>query len=248
MSPVLLVSVENDVALLTLNRPEASNALSEELRQALDRTLDELGARKDVRAIVLTGSGERAFCGGLDRQDLPGLLGRLAAGRPAFDEDLADRLASHSAPVIAAVNGTAMTGGLELLLGCDIVVASRSARFADTHARVGVAPMWGMTQRLPRRIGQGRAKFMSLSGLWVEAPTALTWGLVDELADPDQVLPRALEIARAIAAGDPSITAFSRRLIGLSGDVGLEEGLRLERLEATAVNEAKARQHTGSDT
>jgi len=241
----LLVSIEDGVALLTLNRPASSNALSQSLRRALDQTLTALNDRTEIRVIVVTGSGDRAFCSGLDRDDLPDLLNRLAAGLEAFDVDLAARLARHGKPVIAAVNGTAMTGGLELMLGSDIIVASRTARFADTHARVGVAPMWGMTQRLPRRIGAGRAKLMSLSGFWVSAEQALAWGLVDELAEPDQVVTRALDMARAIAAGDPSVTAFSRRLIDVGSDLVLDAALTLERDEAARVNTTKAMQETG---
>lgn len=116
MSPPLLVTRANGVALLTLNRPQASNALSADLRQALARALREMRERSDIRAVVLTGAGTRAFCAGLDRAELPLVLERIASGKPAFDEDITALLEAHPVPVIAAVNGIAMTGGLELML------------------------------------------------------------------------------------------------------------------------------------
>jgi enoyl-CoA hydratase len=148
-------------AILTLNRPEAMNALSRELLAELRSAVAELEQDPEVRVLILTGAG-RAFCAGLDLKEISTI------GLPAFGEnnefDPVRALARFCGPVIAAVNGVAITGGFELALQCDVILAAQSARFADTHARVGVVPGWGLSQKLSRLIGIYRAKEISLTG------------------------------------------------------------------------------------
>lgn len=201
---VLVIEVDDGVATITLNRPAARNALNAALRAAVPAAIAELDARDDVGAIVLTGA-DPAFCAGLD-------LKELAAG--GGDADLsgtviADRgpFGPRRTPIVGAVNGVAITGGLEYALHCDFLVASERARFADTHTRVGILPGWGLTVLLPEAIGVRRAKQMSLSGNQVDAATALAWGLVNVVVPHEQLLDVARGIARDIAAAPRAATA-----------------------------------------
>jgi enoyl-CoA hydratase len=190
---LLLLDVADDVAVLTLNRPDARNALSLELIALLQRTCAECDARDDVSVMVLTGA-DPAFCGGID-------LKRLAAGTSGAVGLIGDGpFPPHRKPIIGAINGATVTGGLELALACDFLIASERARFADTHARVGVLPGWGLTIELPAAIGLRRAKQMSLTGNYIDAPTALAWGLVNEVVTHELLLARAREIALDVAS------------------------------------------------
>src|SRR5262249_22598137 len=158
----------------------AMNALSKALRAALHQGLQELEADPAIRAIVLTGAGERAFTAGLDLKELgsdPDGMTAANAPDPALNP-VAAVLACRK-PVVGAINGAAITGGFELALACDVLICSSAARFADTHARVGIAPGWGLSQRLSRLIGPYRAKQLSLTGNFLDARTAEAWGLVN---------------------------------------------------------------------
>jgi enoyl-CoA hydratase len=234
MSDTLSIARDGAVAIMTMNRPEAMNALSLELRIALAQAFRALGADDTVRAIVLTGAGRRAFTAGIDLKEAGAGTGA------AFDEthnlpenDPVAALTGCGKPVIGAINGVAITGGFELALACDILIASSAARFADTHVKVRVMPGWGLSQRLPRRIGVSRAKQMSLTGAFVDAGTALAWGLVNEVVAPDRLLTRALEIGQAIAAHDPAMVARYRAAI--------DDGLALPFGAALALEAARAR-------
>lgn len=235
MTGLVLVRVSDQVAVVTLNRPEAMNALSRALRAEFNAVLRSCEANPGVRAIVLTGAGDRAFTAGLDRNDLPGEMADVARDAPtSIATDPALAVARCRVPVVAAVNGVAMTGGLELLVACDFAVASETARFADTHARLGLVSMWGLSQRLPRRIGEARARQMSLTGEFVDAPRALAWGLINELVPSARLLDRAVEIARMIASSSRQAVTTARRLIDESRNMTLEEGLAFEQREARA--------------
>ena len=193
--PELLVERNGASVLVTLNRPAVRNALTSTLIRALSAEMQALDAQESVAAIVLTGSA-RAFCAGLDLAELAATGGNLdleGSGRPWPE---------LSTPVVAAVNGPAITGGLELVLHADIVIASTKARFADTHCRVGVMPGWGMSVLLPQAIGQRRANEMSLTGNQISADQALSWGLVNHVVEEDELLPTALRLADDIASAD----------------------------------------------
>jgi enoyl-CoA hydratase len=200
---LVLVEVADQVATVTLNRPGARNALNRELRRVLRREMTALDERDDVAAIVLTGA-DPAFCAGLD-------LKELAAGGDALRETGATGegargergpLPEMTTPVIGAVNGVAITGGFELALACDFLVASEHARFADTHARVGIMPGWGLTVLLPEAVGFRRAKELSTTGNFLDAATALTWGLVNHVVAHDELLPLARRLASDVAGVD----------------------------------------------
>ena len=193
---VVLVDVSQGVATITLNRPDARNALNPELAAAFPTAVAECDQRDDVVAIILTGA-DPAFCAGFDLRELSA---RERGSEPGAPPPYRAALPPHRTPVIGAINGAAVTGGLEIALACDFLIASTKARFADTHARVGVLPGWGLTVMLPEAIGIRRAKQLSLSGAFLDARTALDWGLVNEVVEHDQLLPRAREIALQIAA------------------------------------------------
>jgi len=195
-NPVVLVDVTDGVATITLNRPDARNALNPELAAAFPTAVAECDTRDDVLAIILTGA-DPAFCAGFDLRELST---RERGSEPGAPPPYRAALPPHRTPVIGAINGAAVTGGFEIALACDFLIASTRARFADTHARVGVLPGWGLTVMLPEAIGIRRAKQLSLSGAFLDARTALDWGLVNEVVEHEQLLPRAREIALQIAA------------------------------------------------
>jgi enoyl-CoA hydratase len=208
-TPVVRSEFAEGVAIVVLDRPEARNALNSELLKALPRALIEADEDERVRAIVLTGS-DPAFCAGLDLKELGSTGNNLGGGDP---DSGAERITSApwpvmTKPVIGAVNGPAVTGGLELALHCDFLVASDRARFADTHARVGVMPGWGLTVLLPQAIGLRRAKEMSLTGNYVGAEEALALGLVNHVVPHADLVPSAVGLARDVASNDPEGVAI----------------------------------------
>lgn len=231
--PVLLTSVEDRIVTLTLNRPERLNALSRALREALAEAFGRLRDDADCGVIVLTGAG-RAFCAGLDLKEL--------ASQPADDTaravsgtDLVAAMEQCGKPIIGAINGFAITGGFELALACDILVASTEAKFADTHARVGIMPGWGLSQKLSRLIGIYRAKELSLTGNFLDAHTAASWGLVNRVVQPAELLPTCYALARDILSSDPELVRNYKRLI--------DDGFGLPYAEARALESQRAREH-----
>ena len=232
----LPLTVEHDgaVALVTLDRPHAMNALSGELRNALRDTFMALSNDDSVRAIVLTGAGERAFCAGLDLKE----LGQDAAVLAFEDEDFnpVKHIAGNAKPVIGAVNGVAVTGGFELALACDILIASTNARFADTHSRVGLLPSWGLSQILQRTVGPFRARDLSLTARFLDAQTACAWGLVSEVVPLDRLVSRAMEIAQQVAESDPAALQPLRQVINSGGAMSLSEALAFEEETARDYN------------
>jgi enoyl-CoA hydratase len=226
MDDILLTEVRDGVATVTLNRPRQMNALSAELRRRFAETLAGLGQEDAVAAVNITGSGEKAFTAGVDLKELE--TAPLTAEELGPDSEINRAFRALGKPTIAAVNGFAITGGLELAINCDILVASTNARFADTHARVGIVPGWGMSQLLPRIIGPVRARYMSYTGNFVDAATARAWGLVLDVLPPEELLPFCRKLGAEIASCDRATLADIRRAIdgGLGGT--LEAGLALE--------------------
>lgn len=222
-APLLLSHPHEGVALITLNRPQALNALSTALREALVRALHMLAGDAGTRAVVLTGAG-RAFCAGLDLKELG--QGGLPPAGPHNDPVAA--LHAMPQPVIGAINGAAITGGLELALACDVLLASSAARLADTHVRIGILPGWGLSQKLSRLVGRSRAMEMSMSGNFVDAATAERWGLVNRVLEPDALLPAALALAQDIASADPAMVSAYKRVIDEGHRLPLGQALALE--------------------
>src|ERR1700742_105666 len=194
--PLVLVADHGPVRVLTLNRPQARNALSRDLIKAAYAALTEADADEAVRAVVLTGS-DPAFCAGVDLKEAQ------RDGLKYFEEFRSQSciaaVAKMRTPIIGAINGATFTGGLEMALSCDFVVASERAVFADTHSRVGILPGGGMTARLPHVVGQAMARRLSMTGEVVDAARAERIGLITEVVPHDRLLPRAVELAGQIA-------------------------------------------------
>jgi enoyl-CoA hydratase len=188
----LLIETQDRVRTLTLNRPQSRNALSAELRRRFYAALGEAQADDDVDVVIVTGA-DPVFCAGLDLKEL---------GNTTELPDISPKWPPMSKPVIGAINGAAVTGGLEIALYCDILIASEQARFADTHARVGLLPTWGLSVRLPQKVGVGMARRMSLTGDYLSAEEALRTGLVTEVVPHDELLAAARRMAASIVGNN----------------------------------------------
>lgn len=219
-------------AIVTLNRPQAANALSRELRAAFADAFVALEADPDVRVVILTGAG-KAFCAGLDLKEISqsseSFSGPVAA-------DPAAAMSAFSGPIIGAINGAAVTGGFEVALACDVLIASSNARFADTHARVGVMPGWGLSQRLSRAIGIYRAREMSFSGNYVSAEQAAAWGFVNRVVAPDDLLPQARALAADMLTTLPHMLVAMKKVINDGFGMTFADGMKHERAVATEAN------------
>ncbi len=219
------------VALLTLNRPEAKNALNLELRQALAEAAGRLAGDPGVRVVVVTG-GPEVFAAGADV--------RLLADKSARDvkelalEQYWQAVTALPQPVIAAVNGYALGGGCELALMADLLIAGEDAQFGLPEVRLGIMPGAGGTQRLIRAVGKARAARLTLTGEIIDAATAEAWGLLSWRVE-GEALPRALEIAAKLAKGAPLAQAAIKRSLVQGADLPLEEGLALERAAFQAL-------------
>ncbi len=239
MTDLVLTEITDGVATVTLNRPEAMNALSKALRHRLFEVMTALDADDSVRAVVLTGAGTRAFTAGLDLKELGSQEGALgAANAEGADENPVKAIEVCRKPVVGAINGVAITGGFEVALACDILIASTNARFADTHARVGIVPGWGLSQKLSRMIGISRAKELSFTGNFLDADTAERWGLVNRVVEPDSLLAEARRIAGDIASIDPGFIAAYKSLINEGYAASFGDGLALEHARSSAANSA----------
>ena len=249
--PIILVSRDGAVATVTLNRPDALNALSRALRSEIVRVFTELKEDPEIRAVVLTGAG-RAFTAGVDLKEAGQTGFALGVDEDAKSIDLARAMMAYPWPIIGAINGFAITGGFELALLCDVLLASETAKFADTHARVGIMPGWGLSQRLPRLIGISRAKELSLSGNFIDAVTAERWGLVNRVYKPEELVPAAQKLAADMAGCDPVLLKGYKKMIddgfGLTFAEGLKEEVRRSAAHAASVTadavEAARRQVT----
>jgi enoyl-CoA hydratase len=201
---VVLIDLTDRVATITLNRPDQRNALNRYVRKALPAAITQCDADDDVDVMILTGA-DPAFCAGVDLKEFGSGevqqgegFAEVGDGRTSFR----GALPPHTKPLIGAINGVAVTGGFEVALNCDFLIASDRARFSDTHARVGVMPGWGLTVLLAQRIGIARAKQMSVTGNYVDARTAYEWGLVNEVVAHDELLPYCRKLAADIVSND----------------------------------------------
>lgn len=205
MTDVVLLDVSDRIATITLNRPEARNALSSELLRRLPEVMTEAEGRDDVDVLILTGA-DPAFTAGLDLKELGSSGGNLGPRGTASREERPAGPRSPfpplTKPLIGAINGVAITGGLELALNCDFLVASERARFGDTHSRVGVMPGWGLTVLLAQAIGVRRAREMSFTGNFLTADEAFHFGLVNHVVAHEELLPFCRRLAADICGND----------------------------------------------
>ena len=219
--------VADAVATITLNRPEVRNAINTSMRKGLWAAIDRAEADDDVAVTILTGT-DPAFCAGLDLRE----LGSRPA-EPVEDPSVGSRgsvrpFPDHAKPLIGAVNGPAITGGFELALNCDFLIASERAVFADTHARVGVMPGWGLSVLLADAVGVRRAREISLSGNFVSASEALTWGLVNRVVPHSELLETVGRLAADIAGNDPRGVSRMLATYREQEDTALADGWRIE--------------------
>ncbi|MDY7100278.1 MAG: enoyl-CoA hydratase [Actinomycetota bacterium] len=230
---VVLVEVADRVGTVTLNRPEARNALSSEVLRRLPLVMADLDANDDVDVVVLTGA-DPAFCAGLDLKELGSTGSNLGAGQADGRTQRRGPWEPLTKPLIGAVNGVAVTGGFELALNCDFLVASTNARFADTHARVGVMPGWGLTVMLPQAVGVRRARELSTTGNFLDAETALAWGLVNHVVAHDELLAFARKLAADIIGNDQPGVRQVLATYAATADVAVGEAWEVERSMARA--------------
>jgi enoyl-CoA hydratase len=217
---VIDLTREDGIAVLTVNRPEALNALdSTTLRELRDR-LREVAEDTDVRVVVLTGAGDKAFVAGADIKYMSGLDVREAREWGALGQEAGSLLETMPKPTIAAVNGFALGGGCELALACDFRYAAQTAKLGQPEVNLGIIPGWGGTQRLARAVGIGTAKELVLTGRMVDADEALRIGLVNAVFEPAELMEKTLETARALAAKGPLALSAAKRTLNraLAGD------------------------------
>ena len=219
-------------ATIVFNRPDKLNTLTIQLRKELSAAVDALQADPGVRVLILTGAG-RAFTAGLDLDEwaAPGVIAAAA-----YEHDAVAALQRFSGPLIGAINGLTITGGVEIALACDVLIASSAARFADTHVRVGLLPGWGGSARMVHRIGLHRAKELALTGRFLGADEALAWGFVNRVVPPEQLLPEAQAMARQMLAGVPEALVAYKQLLDAEAGTTLAEAVRIERAASLANN------------
>ena len=235
MADVVVVDIADGIATVTMNRPESRNALSSELLRALPLALRDCNADGNVSVIILTGA-DPAFCAGLDLRELgspqgqirPDRTDRTSAGSADSDVVTNSPWPPLTKPVIGAINGAAVTGGFELALNCDFLIASERARFADTHTRVGIMPGWGLSVLLPQAIGIRRAKEMSLTGNFMTADEAFHFGLVNRVVPHEELLPTARRLAADIAGNDQESVRELLRSYKLVAGTTVDDGMRIE--------------------
>ena len=240
----LLYEVRGNVAVITLNRPERMNTLGGSMKPDLAKAFFEY-ARSDnrVRAVLVTGSGERAFCAGADIKERAGNV--MASTDYYFAQkathDLFRDIEEFEKPVLAAINGVALGGGLEIALCCDLRLAASTARFGLPEIKLGVIPAAGGTQRLPRLIGEARAKELILTADIVDAEVALRYGLVSRVVPPHELMPAACALAQRIAEHPPLAVRFAKRAISRGMQTDLDSGLEFERYAAAMVMDSDDR-------
>ena len=229
MTDSLLRREDHDghIAVLTIDRPTALNALNPEVLAALDRAFARCAA-EGVRQVVLTGAGSKAFVAGADIAAMAELSAAQAEQFAREGQEVLDRIAAYPGVVIAAVNGFALGGGLELAMACDLIVAGANARFGQPEVGLGVIPGFGGTQRLVRLVGLHRARELVLTGRTILADEALRLGLVLEVTAVGEVVARALQIAALVGAKGPVAVRLAKEALATAPDGTLQDGLRAE--------------------
>lgn len=223
----LRFSVENQVGLLTLNRPEALNALNQQLLAELQQFLETV-PQSGIRALVITGAGEKAFVAGADIKEMESLDTVGARAMAVKGQKIMQAIEDLPMPVIAAVNGFALGGGLELALACDFIVASTKARWGLPEVTLGLIPGYGGTQRLARLAGRGVAKRVALSGEIFTAAEGLQWGVFTQTFEPPELLSTAQKIAATCASRAPRAMAWVKEAVARGSDHAQADGMKIE--------------------
>lgn len=224
----IIVEICDGIAFITINRPKTLNALNQDTLRELSSALDSIGLDEAVQAAVITGSGEKAFVAGADiaqMKDLPPLEGRAMT---LLGQEVMFKIENLEKPVIAAVNGYALGGGCELAMACDIRVASRKARFGQPEVNLGIIPGFGGTQRLPRLIGKGNAKYYCMTAEQISAEDAYRLGLVQKVVEPEDLLQEATRIAKTIMSKAPVAIHMTKLAIDHGMDTDITTGIAYE--------------------
>ncbi len=222
------VSVEDRVATVTLNRPDRSNALGIRIVEELERALEEIEGSGNVRALILTGAGEKAFCSGADLKERREMDADERWEHNRALNSFAERLARLQVPTVAAINGLALGGGFEISLACDFRIAADNASFALPEVGLGIVPGAGGTQRLPRLIGPSKAKELILTARRIDAATALEMGIINKVVPKDSLLEEAHALAGETAKNSPLALAYAKAAVDISMETPIEQGLRFE--------------------
>ncbi|MFQ6675622.1 MAG: enoyl-CoA hydratase/isomerase family protein [Fidelibacterota bacterium] len=226
--PTVIKKTEDGCGVIIINRPAVLNALDSDTVEALKRAFRHFRSRDDVGAVILTGEGDKAFAAGADVQEMLPLDSPRAIDFSRKGQDLTRLIESFPRPVIAAVNGYALGGGCEVAMACHIRIASERARFGQPEVNLGIIPGWGGTQRLPRLVGTGKAVELITTGELITAREALRIGLVNEVVPPEDLMPRALKMARSILKRGPEAVRLSLEAIRHGLDAPLNQGLDYE--------------------
>jgi enoyl-CoA hydratase len=224
----ILWRIEDGVGVITMNRPKALNALDTRTIRELGELLGTVEADRSLRAVVVTGGGEKAFVAGADIAEMSSLSPLDARRFAEAGQRTFERLEALAIPTLAAVNGFALGGGCELAMACDLVYASERARFGQPEVNLGIIPAFGGTQRLQRRVGPARAMEMILTGDMVDAATAKAWGLALEVLPPEKLLEYAFAQARKIAGKGPAAVAAAKRIVRATAQPQLAAGQLME--------------------
>ena len=228
MYKTLIYEKKDDIGILTVNRPDKMNAISNELTSELSSLLDELEKDDKLRVLVITGAGDKAFVAGADIQELVDRDARMGRRVSRERQEIFSRIENLPVPVIAAVNGYALGGGLELALACNIRVCSEKAQFGAPEVKLGIIPGDGGTQRLPRLVGLGRGMEMVLTGDFIDAQEAYRIGLVNKVVPPEELMNAAMELAQKIASRPPLAVRYAKEAVNRSQEGDKASGFALE--------------------
>jgi enoyl-CoA hydratase len=224
----IILEVDNSIATLFFNRPKAMNALNNALFDELDIALDQIRDNKDIRVLILTGTGGKAFVAGADIAELVKMNPLEGKSFSRKGQKVFSKIEDLPIPAIAAVNGFALGGGLEAALGCDFIYASNKALFGLPEINLGLIPGFGGTQRLARRIGENLAKEMIFTGKNINAQTALEYGIVNKVCEPDKLMENVLKTAGLIATKGKVALRSAKEVIQSGLNADLETGCRIE--------------------
>jgi enoyl-CoA hydratase len=233
------IKIEEPLAILTLNRPSALNALNAETKEELSKVLEELNRDPKVRVIIMTGSGEKAFCAGADIGELKELSPLAGMELALLGQKLSKQIEALDKPVIAAINGYALGGGCELAMACDIRIASEKAKLGQPEVNLGLTPGFGGTQRLPRLVGKGKALELLLTGDMIDAHEAHRIGLVEKVVPHEALLEAAKEMALKIASKGPIAVRLCKKAVHEGLQVDLDRGLEIEAAYFSAICSTK---------
>lgn len=226
----VLFTKDNGIGEIVINRPQALNALNGTVMEELSALLDEIAAMEDVKAVILTGSGDKSFVAGADIAQMSTMNAEEGKNWGETGENLFLKLEQFSKPVIAAVNGFALGGGCEIAMACDIRIASEKAKFGQPEVTLGIIPGFGGTQRLPRLVGKGMAKLLIYTGDMIDAQEALRIGLVQKVVPAEALLAETRAIAQRIIARSSTAVGLAKVAINRGVDMGIADAMQYEAL------------------